>query len=64
LADLRVGDRYRLNCGHEGRIVWVSEDRKTIGVVGVNGSCRSCGKKSSGGWTPTVHLMQLKLTNF
>ena len=58
LADLKVGDGYRLDCGHEGRVVWVSEDNKIIGVAGVNGSCRSCGKKSSGNWTPTVYLIR------
>ena len=58
MADLKVGDRYKLDCGHEGRVIWVSGDRKTTGVAGVKRSCRSCGKKTSGDWTRTVYLIQ------
>ena len=58
MADLKVGDGYRLDCGHEGRVVWISEDRKTIGVTGVNESCRSCGKTTSSNWTPTVYFIR------
>ena len=58
MADLKVGDRYILECGHEGRVVLVSEDRKIIGVAGVKRSCQMCGKKTTDGWTPTIYLIQ------
>lgn len=55
---VKKGDSYSLKCGHEGRVIWINEKSKTIGVSGVKRSCRSCGKKTSGNWTPTVYLIQ------
>jgi hypothetical protein len=56
--DLKVGDRYQLNCGHEGKVVWISPDEQSFAVQGRRRSCTSCGKKSSGAWTPTVYTFQ------
>ncbi|MHA2428600.1 MAG: hypothetical protein ACXADB_11305 [Candidatus Hermodarchaeia archaeon] len=58
--DYKTGDKYQLECGHHGRIVWVSENKDVMAVAGVRRSCRSCGKKTSGNWTPTAYLMQLE----
>jgi len=55
---LREGDRFRLECGHEGRVIWVSSDGKTFGVRGARRRCPVCGKGSSGAWTPTVYFFQ------
>ena len=57
--ELKIGDRYKLECGHEGRVVWVSNDYKTIGVAGVRRSCSVCGKKSTGNWSPNVYLIAM-----
>ena len=59
LVDMKKGDRFTLECGHKGRVVWVSPDRKTVGVRGVSRRCRVCGKRSSGGWVPTVYLISI-----
>ena len=56
---IKTGDKFTLKCGHEGRVVWVSSDGKSLCVQGVRGSCRTCGKKSSGSWTPTVYLFSI-----
>ena len=56
---INKGDKFTLKCGHEGRVVWVSPDRKSLCVQGVRRSCRTCGKKSSGSWTPTTYLFAI-----
>jgi hypothetical protein len=56
-TDLKVGDRYQLACGHEGRVVWISHNGDTFAVRGVTRSCRTCGKRTSGAWSPTVYLL-------
>ena len=53
---INEGDKFLLKCGHEGRVVWVSSDRKSFSVQGVRRRCRNCGKGSPGSWTPTVYL--------
>lgn len=53
---MKKGDRFRLKCGHEGKVVWVSSDGKSFGVQGVRRGCSICGKGSSSAWTPTVYL--------
>jgi NMD protein affecting ribosome stability and mRNA decay len=55
--NLKKGDHYKLKCGHEGRVIWVSSNETVFGVRGSNRSCQSCGKKTSGGWVPTVYLI-------
>ena len=53
---VKVGDRFTLKCGHEGRVVFVSSDGKSFGVRGVKTNCHTCGKGSAGAWAPTVYL--------
>ena len=53
----KKGEKFMLECNHEGKIVWVSQDKKTFGVKGVKRSCRICGKNPSSSWTPFVYLM-------
>ena len=55
-AGLKVSARYRLECGHEGRVVWISPTGDTFAVKGVTRSCRICGKRTSGEWSPSVYL--------
>ncbi len=55
--NLKKGDHYKLKCGHEGRVIWINSDETVFGVRGSNRSCQSCGKKTSGGWVPTVYLI-------
>jgi hypothetical protein len=59
LTDFKIGDKYNLECSHDGRIIWINENTNHIGVSGVRRSCRNCGKKTSGNWTPTVYLIQV-----
>ena len=54
---LKIGNKFTLECNHEGKIVWISPDEESFCVRGVNRSCRVCGKKSSGGWVPFVYLI-------
>jgi preprotein translocase subunit YajC len=51
---MKVGDRIPLSCGHQGRVVWISDDGVTIAVKGSHSSCRTCYKAIG---NPTVHLM-------
>ena len=53
---IKMDDKFTLNCGHEGRVVRINPDGKSFWVQGVRGSCKNCGKRSSGSWTPTVYL--------
>jgi hypothetical protein len=50
---MKIGDRVPLSCGHQGRVIWISEDGKTIAVKGSHSSCRTCYKAKG---NPTVHL--------
>ena len=56
---MKYGDNFKLECGHDGKVIWMSPDNKTIGVRGVRRSCRICGKKSAGSWTPNVYIFEL-----
>jgi hypothetical protein len=58
VVNLKEGNRFKLECGHEGRVVWVSSDGETFGVQGVRKSCTVCGKGPSSTWTPTVYFFQ------
>lgn len=58
---MQKGDHYQLKCGHEGRVIWVSSNETVYGVRGSSRSCQSCGKKTSGGWVPTIHLITLDI---
>ena len=55
---MKVGDAYRLPCGHEGKITWIHED--TIAVEGpTRGNfCVQCNPRSSRSH-PTVFLISL-----
>lgn len=53
----KVGDRYRLACGHEGRVVWISPKGDTFAVKGAKRTCHFCGKRTSGDWSPSVYLL-------
>ena len=55
---LKVGDKYQLECGHEGKVIWLSSDEQSFAVQGKNRSCINCGKKTAGAWTPTVYTFQ------
>ena len=59
LVDVKKGDRFTLECDHEGRIIWISSDRETICVRGINRRCKICGKSTSGGWVPTCYLISV-----
>lgn len=54
---VKVGDVYRLSCGHEGRVVYVSEEETAFWVQGKRRGCSVCGKGRSSEWTPTTYLM-------
>lgn len=54
---VRKGDRIRLLCGHQGRVVWISADRTAYAVRGVRRRCAYCGKGSNTTWRPNVYLM-------
>ncbi|UCH01683.1 MAG: hypothetical protein JSV20_07510 [Candidatus Bathyarchaeota archaeon] len=54
--DVKKGDRFELTCGHQGRVIWVSNEGTSFGVRGVRRGCRVCGKGTKGSWTPTVYL--------
>jgi hypothetical protein len=56
---MKKGDLFTLECNHEGRIIWFSTDKKVFGVRGSSRSCQSCGKKTSGGWVPTIYLISI-----
>jgi len=55
---VKVGDAYRLPCGHEGKITWIKED--TIAVEGpTRGNfCVQCNPRSSRSH-PTIFLISL-----
>jgi hypothetical protein len=51
---MNLGDRVPLRCGHQGRVVWISEDATTIAVKGTQRSCPTCYKNNK---NPTVYLI-------
>ena len=51
-------EKFELKCGHLGNIIWRSNDGETIAVRGTKRSCRDCGKKGKGEWTPTVYIIK------
>jgi len=55
---MNVGDEYQLDCGHPGKVIWISADEQSFAVQGKRRSCINCGKKTSGTWTPTVYKFQ------
>jgi hypothetical protein len=57
---VKRGDKYTLQCGHRGTVIWVNEDGGTIAVRGVRRSCSDCGKGANTSWTPSVYLIQLE----
>lgn len=57
MVAVKVGDSYRLVCGHEGRVVYISEDTKWFWVQGKRRGCSTCGKGRSSEWTPIKYLM-------
>lgn len=54
---VKVGDRYRMPCGHEGRVIHVMEDTPSFCVQGMRRGCATCGKGRSSEWTPTTYVM-------
>jgi hypothetical protein len=50
---MKVGDRVTLECGHLGRVIWISDDETVMAVKGSHSSCRTCYKAKG---NPTVHL--------
>ena len=58
-TQLKLGDKFKLKCGHEGRVVWVNEDRNVIGVVGARKICKVCWKRTATNRTPNVYLISM-----
>jgi len=56
---MKIGDPYRLSCGHNGRIVWISKDKETFAVKARVGAGLCCNRKSQNRtWNPTVFLIR------
>jgi hypothetical protein len=55
---MKIGDKFKLECGHEGKVVYVDSENK-IWVKGTRRGCRVCGKGAAGEWAPTVYLLTL-----
>ena len=51
---MKLGDPYRLSCGHTGRIIWVSRDRATFAVRAPRGAWSCCNTKGN----PTIFLVE------
>lgn len=59
LKPVKIGDPYLLSCGHEGKIVWISQNGEEFAVKAYTGAGSCCNHKSKGGkWTPTVFLIK------
>jgi hypothetical protein len=54
---MKVGDRYRLSCGHEGRVIHVTDGAPSFCVQGMQRGCTTCGKGRSTEWTPTTYVI-------
>ena len=56
---MKLGDPYKLSCGHVGKIVWISKDGETFAVRARTGAGSCCNRKSRNGtWNPTVFLIK------
>ena len=56
---MRLGDPYRLSCGHYGRIVWISKDKDFFAVKARVGAGSCCNRKiQNGRWKQTVFLIK------
>jgi hypothetical protein len=53
----KKGDKYPLECGHKGRVVWTAPDRKTFAIKGTRRGCQVCGKMTKSGWIPLVFII-------
>jgi hypothetical protein len=53
---MKRGDRVPLRCGHQGRVVWISDDDATVAVRGSRRSCPGCYKNRV---NPTVFLITM-----
>ena len=51
---MKLGDPYRLSCGHTGRIIWVSKDNETFAVRAPRGAWSCCNTKGN----PTIFLVE------
>jgi hypothetical protein len=51
---MKLGDRVKLECGHQGRVAWISDDGTRMAVKGTRRRCSACYKKSA---NVTVYLM-------
>lgn len=51
---MNLKDQVPLECGHLGRVVWISEDATTIAVRGTRRSCPTCYKDRG---NPNVYLV-------
>jgi hypothetical protein len=51
---VKLGDRVPLGCGHQGRVVWISDDGAVMAVKGTHRSCATCYKATG---TATVYLI-------
>ena len=58
MKKMKIGDKFKLECGHEGKVVYVDSENK-IWVKGTRRGCRVCGKGAAGEWAPTVYLLTL-----
>lgn len=56
---MRLGDPYRLSCGHVGKIVWISKNGETFAVKARTGAGSCCNRKRRNRtWNPTVFLIK------
>jgi hypothetical protein len=56
----KLGDKYTLQCGHRGTVIWMNAEGDTIAVREARRSCSGCGKGAKTSWTPNVFLIQLE----
>ena len=56
---MKLGDPYRLRCGHMGRIIWISEDEETCAVKASTGAGSCCNTKGN----PTIFLIPTPHSN-
>jgi hypothetical protein len=41
---VKLGDKYTLQCGHRGAVIWMNAEGDTIAVREARRSCSGCGK--------------------
>jgi hypothetical protein len=51
---MKKGDRVLLECGHQGRVAWISEDGAQMAVKGTRRRCSKCYKNRT---NVTVYIM-------